>query len=102
MNPMLFIALVELISRKTGTRDILWKLLNADNLTMEADGEEQLTELKDMFSSHVLKVSVEQTEVLLDGQQTKELEIHREEKKLKQREFSILGWGGMLGQQLGY
>ena len=58
--PLLFIAVVELISRKICTKDILRKLLYAYGLEVVADGEatlqEQLIEWKDIFSRHGLRV----------------------------------------------
>ena len=50
LSSLWFIAVVELISRKTGKKNILQKLAYADDLAVEADGEadvqEQLTEWK--------------------------------------------------------
>ena len=64
LSPLLFIAVVELISRKIGTKDkILQKLLYAEDLAIMADGKadllEQLVECKDMFSRHGQRVSLE-------------------------------------------
>jgi len=42
LSPLLFIAMVELISRKIGTKDILRKLLHADNLAVVADEKTDL------------------------------------------------------------
>ena len=42
LSPLLFIAMVELISRKIGSKDILRKLLYAGNLAVVADGETDL------------------------------------------------------------
>ena len=54
--------MVDLRSRKIGTKDILWKLLYADGLAIVAGGEavieKQLIEWKDMF----IRLRVHQTE----------------------------------------
>ena len=75
--PVLFIAVVELISRKICTKDILRKLLYAGGLAIEADGEaniqEQLIEWKDLFSRHGLTVRLVKTEVMWVGHRRKEL-----------------------------
>ena len=39
LSPLLFIAVLEMISRKASTRDILRKLLYADELAVVADSE---------------------------------------------------------------
>ena len=53
LNPLLFIAVEEVISRKTSTREILRKLLYADDLAVVADSEadllERLVEWKEIF-----------------------------------------------------
>ena len=68
LSPLLFIAGAEVISRKASTRDILSKLLYADDLAVVADSEadlqERLVEWKEIFGRHGLKVSLEKTEVL--------------------------------------
>ena len=51
VSPMLFVAVVELISRKIGTKDILRKILYADDLAIVAVGEVQLIEWKDMSAN---------------------------------------------------
>ena len=56
LSPVLFIAVVEVISRKASTRDILRKLLYADDLAVVADSEtdlqERLVDWKDIFGKH--------------------------------------------------
>ena len=42
LSPLLFIAVAEVISRKASTRDILRKLIYADNLEVVADSEADL------------------------------------------------------------
>ena len=44
LSPLLFIAVVEVISRKASTRDILRKLLYADDLAVVVDREVDLQE----------------------------------------------------------
>ena len=55
LTPLLFIAVVELISRKICIKVILQKLLYAGGLAVVADGEanlqEQLIEWKEIFSA---------------------------------------------------
>ena len=85
---MLFIAVVEVISRKTSTGDIFCKLIDADDLAVvansEADLQEQWVEWKEIFGRHGLRVSLEKTEVLWVGQQNNDLDIGLEVKKQKQ------------------
>ena len=86
-EPIIFITVVELISRKISAKDMLWKLLYADDLAMVADVEADLpkqliiTEWKDMFSRHGLRVSLHNTEIVWVVQRRKELEIHLYGKK---------------------
>ena len=71
----LFIAVVELIRRKICIKDVLRKLLYADDLAVVVDGEadlqEQLIEWKDSFSRHGLRVRLEKTEVMWVGHRKK-------------------------------
>ena len=73
LSPLLFIAVVEVISRKASTRDILRKLLYADDLTVvansETDLQERLVDLNEIFGQHGLIVSLGKTDVLWVGQQ---------------------------------
>ena len=77
LTPLLFIAVVELISRKICIKVILQKLLYAGGLAVVADGEvnlqEQLIEWKDIFSRHGLRVRLVKTEVMWVGFRRKEL-----------------------------
>ena len=86
LSPQLFIAVVEVISRKASTRDILHKLLYADGLAVvvdsEADLQEQLVDWKEIFGKHGLRVSLEKMEVLWVGQQIKDLDIRLDGKIL--------------------
>ena len=77
LTQLLFIAVVELISRKIYIKVILQKLLYAAGLAVVADGEanlqEQLNEWKDIFSRHGLRVRLVKTEVMWVGFRKKEL-----------------------------
>ncbi len=65
LSSLLFIAALELISRKTVVKDALKKLLYADDLALVANGkQETLEEWNGLFARHGLKVNVEKTEVL--------------------------------------
>ena len=99
LSPLLFIAVVEVISRKTIMEDILHNLLCADDLAVEADSEadlhEWLVEWKEIFGTHGPRETLEKTEVLWVEQQNKGLEVRLEGKKPKQRgSFVYLGGGG--------
>ena len=71
LSPLLFIAVEEVISRKVSTRDILRKLLYADDLAVVADSEadlqERLVDWKEIFCKHGLRVSLEKTGVFWVG-----------------------------------
>ena len=73
LSPLLFIAVVEVTSREVSTRDILQKLLYADDLTVVADSEadlqERLVDWKEIFGKHGVRVNLEKKEVLWVGQQ---------------------------------
>ena len=90
LSPLLFIAVVEVISRKASTRDILRELIYADDLAVVADSEadlqEQLVEWKEIFGKHGLRVGLEKTEVLWVGQQKNDLDKRLDGKKLNQRD----------------
>ena len=92
LSPLLFIAVVEVISRKAITRDNLRKLLYVDNCAVVADSEtdlqERLVEWKEIFGRHGLRVKLEKTEVLWTGHQKKR---SRWEKLNQQDIFVYLG-----------
>ena len=77
LTPLLFIAVVELISRKICIKVILQKLLYAAGLAVVEDGEanlqEQLIEWKEIFSRRGLIVLLVKTEVMWVGFKRKEL-----------------------------
>ena len=100
LSPLLFIAVLDLISRKTVMEDAMNKLLYADYLTLVANGkqelQEPLDELNGLFTRHMLKLSLEKTEMLHIGHQREELDIELEGKKLTQGDsFVYLGGGSV-------
>ena len=68
LSSLLLSAVVEMISRKATTSDILRKLIYADDLAVVADSEadlqERFVEWKEIFGRHGLRDSLEKTEVL--------------------------------------
>ena len=44
VSPLLFIAVLDLISRKTVTKDVIKKLLCADDLALVANGKQEIQE----------------------------------------------------------
>ena len=71
LSPLLFIVVMELISRKVSMTDTSRKLLYADDLAIVAEDKEELNESlaewKDAFKQHGLRVNLEKTEVLSIG-----------------------------------
>ena len=63
----------------------------------EANVQEQLIQWKDIFSRLGLRVSFEKTEVMWVGHRRKELKIHLDGKKLKQRDSFVHLGGEMCG-----
>ena len=87
---------MELISRKASARDILCKLMYADDLAVVADSgadlQERLVEWKEIFGRHGLRENLEMMEVLWVGQQKEDLDIRLDGKKLNQQDtFVYLG-----------
>ena len=78
LSPLLFIAVLYLISRKTVMKDAMKKLLYADDLALVAYGTHELhytlEEWNGLFTRHGLKLSLEETEVLQIVHQREELE----------------------------
>ena len=97
LSPLLFIAVLDLISRKTVTKDAMKKLLYADDLALVANGKQELQETMEEWNGLFIKqglkkLNQEKTEVLHIGHQREELEIELEGKKLNQRDsFMYLG-----------
>ena len=89
-SPLLFIAVLDLICRKTVMKDAMKKLLYADDLALVANGNQELQ--KSFQEWNGLKINLEKTEVLHMGYQMAELDIELEGKKLTQGDsFVYLG-----------
>ena len=96
LSPLLFIAVLDITSRKTVVKDAMKKLLYADDLALVTNGKQELHETMEewngLFIKHRLKLNLEKTEVLHIGHQTEELDIELEGKRLNQRDsFVYLG-----------
>ncbi len=101
LSPLLFIAVLDLIRRKTVMQDAMKKLLYADDLAMVANGkqglQETLEEWNRLFTRVVLKIKLEKTEVLHIGHQREELDIELEGKKLTQGDSFVYLGGAVCG-----
>ena len=101
LSPLLSIAVLDLISRKTVTKDAMEKLLYADDLAMLANGTQKLQESLEgwngLLTSHGLKINIEKTEVLHIGHQREELDIELEGKKLTQGDSFVYPGGAVCG-----
>ena len=79
LNPLLFIMVMEIMSRKISTKDILRKMMYADDLAIIAESKQNLQEVleerKEVFKKHGLRMSLEKTDVMWDGHQREELNI---------------------------
>ena len=91
LSLLLFIAVLEVISRKTRTRDILLKLIYevAVVADSETDLQERFVEWKEICGRHGLIVSLEKTEVLRDGQHKAYIHMRLDGKKLNQRDSFV-------------
>ena len=95
LSPLLFIIVMELVSRKRGG-DVLEKVLYADDLSLTAESgeelEKQLGEWTMEFERHGLRVSQEKTEVMWIGEQSVDLDIKLKGRRLRQvSSFAYLG-----------
>ena len=101
LSPLLVIAVLDLISRKTVTKDAMKKLLYADDLALVANGKQELQELLEewngLFTRHGLSINLEKTEVLHIGHQMEELDIELEGKKLTLRDSFVYLGGAVCG-----
>ena len=101
LSPLLFIAVLDLISSKTVVKDAMKKLLYADDLALVANGKEELQETMEewngLFTKHGLKLNLEKTEVLHIGHQREELDIELEGKNLTQRDSFVYLGGAVCG-----
>ena len=96
LSPLLFILVMELISRKISTTDAQRKIMYADDIVIVAEHREELQgaleEWNDVFKKHGLKRNIDETEVMWVGKQREELNIRLEEKEIKQvNNFVYLG-----------
>ena len=93
LSPLLFIAVLDPISRKMVVKDAMKKLLYADDLALVSNGKQELQETLEewngLFTRHGLKINVEKTEVLHIGHQREELDIELEGKKLTQADSFV-------------
>ena len=87
---------MKLISRKISTKDVLRKMMYADDLAIMAESkqdlEEVLEEWKGVFEKHGLRISLEKTEVMSVGHQREEFNIRLDGKEINQVDgFVYLG-----------
>ena len=101
LSPLLFIAVLDLISRNTVVNDAMKKRLYADDLALMTNGKQQLQttmeEWNGLFIKHGLKLNLEKTEVLHIGHQGEELDIELEGKVLNQRDSFVYLGGAVYG-----
>ena len=80
LSPLLFILVMDLISRKISTTDAMKKIMYADDLVIVAEHWEELQgaleEWNEMFKKHGLKMNLDKTEVMWVGK-------HREEQNIR-------------------
>ncbi len=81
LSPLLFIAVLDLINRKTVVKDAMKKLLHSGDLALVANGKQELHETLDewnrLFTRHGLTINVAKTVLLQIGHQ-RELDIELE------------------------
>ena len=79
LSPLLFILVMELISRKISTTDALKKIMYADDLVIVAEHRDELQgtldEWNEMFKKHGLKINLDKTEVMWVGKHREEVNI---------------------------
>ena len=97
----MFIAVLDLISRKTVVKDAMKKLFYAYDLALVANGKQELHETMEewngVFIKHGLKLNLEKTEVLHIGHQREELDIELEGKILNQWDNFVYLGGAVCG-----
>ena len=78
LSPLLFIAVLDLISRKTVAKDAMKKLLYTDDLALVANSKHELQDTMEewngLFTRPGQKTNIEKTEVLHIGHQMEELD----------------------------
>ena len=97
LSLLLLFAVVEVVNRKASTRDILRKLLYADDLAVVADSEADFQERLVDWKEHGQRISLEKTEVLWVEQQKKDFDIKLDRKKLNQRDSFVYLGGAVYG-----
>ena len=101
LSPLLFIAVLDLISRKAVVKDAMKKLLYAEDLTLVPNGKQELQETlqewNGLFTRHGLNFNVGKTEVLHIGHQREELDNELEGKKLTQGDSFVYLGGAVCG-----
>ena len=95
-TPLLFIVVLELISRNVSMKDISRKLLYADDLAIVAEDKEKLNESleewKEAFKQHGLRVNLEKTDESSIYAHREELNIKLERRTIRQNNsFIYLG-----------
>ena len=101
LSTLLFIAVLDLISKKTVVKDAMKKHLYADDLVPVTNGKQELQETmvewNGLFIKHGLKLNLEKIEVLHIGHQREELDIELEGKILNQRDSFVYLGGAVCG-----
>ena len=101
LSPLLFIMVMELISRKASTKSPLRKMLYADDLAVVMDSKEELqmalSEWKELFERHGLRMSLDKTEVVSVGKDREELNITLGGEAIKQVESFVYLGGAICG-----
>ena len=101
LSPLLFIAVLNLINRKTVVKDAMKKLLYADGLVLVANDkhelQETLEEWNGLFTRHGLKINTDKTEELHIGHRREQLDIELEGKKLTQGDSFVYLVGAYCG-----
>ena len=84
-SPLLFILVMELISRKISTTDALRKIMYADDCVIVAEHREELPsalgEWHYMFKKHGLKMNLDKTEVMWLGNTERGVKHHVERER---------------------
>ena len=98
LSPLLFIAVLDLISSKAVVKDAMKKLLYADDLALVANGKQELQatmeEWNGLFTKHGLILNLEKTEVLHIVHHREELDIELEGNILNQQDSFVVYLGG--------
>ena len=95
LSPLLFIAVLDPISRTTAIKDAMKEVLYADDLALVANGKQDLQETPEEWNGlFTRQINLEKTEVLHIGHQRKELEG----KKLTQGNSFVYLGGAVCGE----